>query len=74
VPIAVPCVLDVSNGKEVPATYRIKKSCVSCKFIRASARKLKECLERDLSGYDIVRIFIDGNGKGFAENEIIIAL
>ena len=57
---------------EVPATFGIKKSSVSRKFIRASARKLKECLERDLSGYDIVSIFIDG--KGFAENEIIIAL
>ena len=57
---------------EVPATFGIKKSSVSRKFIRVSARKLKECLERDLSGYDIVSIFIDG--KGFAENEIIIAL
>ncbi len=57
---------------EVPATFGIKKSSVSRKFIRASARKLKECLERDLSGYDIVSIFIDG--KGFAENEIIVAL
>ena len=54
---------------EVPATFGIKKSSVSRKFIRASARKLKECLERDLCGYDIVSIFIDG--KGFAENEII---
>ena len=34
--------------------------------------KLKECPERDLSGYDIVSIFIDG--KGFEENEVIIAL
>ena len=57
---------------DVPATFGIKKSSVSRKFIRASARKLKECLERDLSGYDIVSIFIDG--KGFAENEVIVAL
>ena len=57
---------------DVPATFGIKKSIVSRKFIRASARKLKECLERDLSGYDIVSIFIDG--KGFAENEVIVAL
>ena len=56
---------------DVPATFGIKKSSVSRKFIRASARKLKECLERDLSGYDIVSIFIDG--KGFAENEVIVA-
>jgi putative transposase len=57
---------------EIPAMFGIKKSSVSGKFIRASARKLKGCLERVLSGYDIVSIFIDG--KGFAENEVIIAL
>lgn len=57
---------------EVPETFGIKKNSVSRKFIRASARKLKECLERDLSEQDIIAIFIDG--KYFAENEIIIAL
>jgi putative transposase len=72
VPIAVPRVRDVSNGKQVPATFGIKKNSVSRKFIRATARKLKESLERDLIGYEIVSIFIDS--KGFAENEIIIAL
>ena len=56
----------------IPETFGIKKSSISRKFIRASARKLKECLERDLSGEDIIAIFIDG--KYFAENEIIIAL
>lgn len=56
----------------VPETFGIKKSSVSRKFIRTSARKLKECLERDLSGHDILAIFIDG--KSFAENEVIIAL
>ena len=50
---------------EVPSTFGIRKSSVSPKFIRASARKLKECLEGDLIGYDMVSIFIDG--KGFAE-------
>jgi len=57
---------------EVPETFGIKKTSVSRRFMRASARKLKECLERDLSGYDIIAIFIDG--KSFAENGIIIAL
>lgn len=56
----------------VPETFGIKKNSGSRKFIRASARKLRECLERDLSGHDIVAIFIDG--KGFADNEIVIAL
>lgn len=56
----------------VPETFGIKHSSVSRRFIRASARKLRELLERDLSGEDIVSIFLDG--KRFAENGIIIAL
>ena len=56
----------------VPKTFGIKKSSVSRRFIKASARKLKECLERDLSSHDILAIFIDG--KSFADNQIIIAL
>ena len=55
-----------------PETFGIKKTSVCRKFIRASARKLKEFMERDLGGQDIVAIFIDG--KCFAENEIVIAL
>lgn len=68
----------ISQGKyeraaeHVPETFGIKKSSVSRKFIRASAKRLKEFLERDLSGYDIVAIFIDG--KCFQENEMVIAL
>jgi putative transposase len=57
---------------QVPETFGIKKTAVNRRFIRASARKLKEFLERDLSCHDIVAIFIDG--KTFAENEIVIAL
>lgn len=56
----------------VPESFGVKKSSVSRKFIRASAARLKECLERDLSGDDILAIFIDG--KSFADNQIIIAL
>lgn len=56
----------------VPETFGIKHSSVSRRFIRASARKLRELMERDLSGEDIVSIFVDG--KRFAENGIIIAL
>jgi len=68
----------ISQGKyeraaeSVPETFGIKKSTVSRKFIRASAKRLEEFLNRDLSGHDIVAIFIDG--KFFAENEIVIAL
>lgn len=68
----------ISQGKyeraaeHVPETFGIKKSSICRKFIRASAKRLKEFLERDLSGYDIVAIFIDG--KCFQENEMVIAL
>ena len=68
----------ISQGKyeraseHVPETFGISKSSVSRKFIRASAKRLQEFLERDLSRHDIVAIFIDG--KCFAENEMVIAL
>jgi putative transposase len=57
---------------KVPETFGIKKTSICRKFIRASAKKLREFAERDLSVHDIVAIFIDG--KYFAENEIVIAL
>jgi len=56
----------------VPETFGIKKTSVCKKFIQASSKKLKEFSERDLSGHDIVAIFIDG--KYFAERQIVIAL
>lgn len=56
----------------VPETFGIKKTSICRKFIRESAKKLQEFMERDLSGYDIVAIFIDG--KHFADNQIVIAL
>lgn len=68
----------ISQGKYeraaefIPETFGIKKSSISRKFIRASSRKLEQFKNRDLSGYDIVAIFMDG--KCFAENEMVIAL
>lgn len=68
----------ISQGKyqraveHVAETFGISKSSISKKFIRASAKRLEEFLNRDLSGHDIIAIFIDG--KCFAENEIVIAL
>jgi len=56
----------------VPETFGIKKTSTCRRFIRASAKKLKEFMERDLSEHDIVAIFMDG--KHFAGNEIVIAL
>jgi len=57
---------------EVPETFGIKKTAVCRRFIRASAKRLREFLERDLSAHDIVAVFMDG--KTFAENSIVIAL
>ena len=57
---------------QIPETFGIKKTSVCRKFIRASAKKLREFKERDLSKYDIVAIFIDG--KFFGSNEVVIAL
>jgi putative transposase len=57
---------------EVPETFGIKKTAICRRFIRASAKRLREFLERDLSAHDIVAVFMDG--KTFAENSIVIAL
>ncbi len=57
---------------DVPETFGIKKTSTCRRFIRASGKKLREFLERDLSSHDIVAIFMDG--KTFAENSIVIAL
>ena len=68
----------ISQGKyeraaeHVPETFGIKKTSICRKFIRASAKRLEKFLNRDLSGHDIVAIFIDG--KFFADNEMVIAL
>lgn len=56
----------------VPATFGIKKTSVSKRFIKASARKLRAFLERDLSVYDFVALILDG--KTYAETQIIVAM
>jgi len=56
----------------VPETFGIKKTSTCRRFMRASGKKLREFLERDLSTHDIVAIFMDG--KTFAEHSIVIAL
>jgi putative transposase len=40
--------------------YGIKKSSVSRHFVKATAEQMRGFLERDLSGLDLVAIFIDG--------------
>lgn len=56
----------------IPEVFGLSGSTVSRRFIRASARKLQELLERDLSGYDFVALFMDG--KTFGDDEMIIAI
>ena len=61
-----------SCSETIPAAFGLSSSTVSRRFIQASSRKLKELMERDLSAYDLVALFIDG--KSFGEDEMIIAL
>lgn len=56
----------------VPATFGIKKNSVSKRFIRASGKKLRDFLERDLSGYDFVGLVMDG--KTYSETQVIVAM
>jgi transposase-like protein len=59
-------------AQAVPGAIGLSSSTVSRKFIRASAARLKALQERDLSGEDIVVIFLDG--KSFAEDTLVVAL
>lgn len=59
-------------AEAVPEAFGLSPSTISRRFIKASSRKLKELMERDLSENDFVALFIDG--KSFAEDEMIIAL
>lgn len=56
----------------VPEVFGVSSSTVSRRFVRASARKLQALLERDLSRYDLVAVFLDG--KAFGDDEMVIAV
>jgi len=56
----------------VPQTFGLSASAVSRRFVRATADQLRRFQERDLSGYDLVALVLDG--KSFADEEMIIAL
>ena len=60
------------TARSIPEAFGLSKSTVSKRFIRASARKLKELLNRSLDKEDIIALFIDG--KSFAEDGIILAV
>lgn len=57
---------------QIPASFGIKKSTVSKRFIKATGKKLRDFLERDLNPYDIVSVVIDG--KSYAGTQIVVAL
>lgn len=56
----------------VPEVFGLSASTVSRRFIRASAAKLQALMERDLSGQDVVALFLDG--KSFGDDEMVIAV
>ena len=56
----------------VPGAIGLSGSTVSRGFVQASAVKLRELQERDLSGEDVVALFLDG--KTFAEATMVVAL
>ncbi len=59
-------------AQAVPQVFGLSRSSVSRRFIRASARKLKALMERDLSTLDIVALFLDG--KSLAQDAMVVAV
>jgi transposase-like protein len=56
----------------IPQAFGLSGSSVSRKFIRVSAKRLKEFQERDLSSYDFAALWIDG--KRFSKDGLIAAV
>ncbi len=61
-----------SAAEAIPGAIGLSSSTVSRGFVQASAAKLREMQERDLSGEDVVAIFLDG--KAFADALMVVAL
>jgi transposase-like protein len=61
-----------SAARAIPGAIGLSSSSVSRAFIEASAAKLKEFQERDLSQERHVALFLDG--KSFADATLVIAL
>lgn len=59
-------------AEAVPQAFGLAKSTISRRFIRASAKKLKQLRYRVLKEYDFVVVFLDG--KTFADDALVIAL
>lgn len=59
-------------AESIPGAIGLSSSTVSRGFIQASAARLSEFQERDLSGEDMVILFLDG--KAFADTTMVVAL
>lgn len=60
-----------SASMAVPEAFGLSSSTVSRRFIKASAQKLMELQERDLSEYDFIGMWLDG--KTFSRDNLIVA-
>jgi transposase-like protein len=61
-----------ATAAAIPGAIGLSASAVSRQFIEASAAKLRELSERDLSGFDVVALVLDG--KTFAQDTMVTAL
>lgn len=59
-------------AEQLPETFGIKRNSISRQFKAATAKKLQELFERDLSKEDIVAIFMDG--KSLRGMQVVLAL
>jgi transposase-like protein len=59
-------------AEAVPEAVGLSRSSVSRRFIRASTRKLKTLMERDLRPLNLVALFLDG--KSLAEDAMVVAV
>ena len=60
------------SARLVPGVFGLSSSSVSRRFVAATARKLAAFQERDLSGLDLVALFMDG--KTFADEQMLVCL
>ena len=68
----ISCRNDAAAAAAIPGAIGLSGSTVSRAFIEASAAKLRELQERDLSREDVVALVLDG--KTFAESTMVVAL
>ncbi len=61
-----------SAAEAIPGAIGLSSSTVSRRFIEASAGKLRQLQERDLSDEDVVAMVLDG--KTFADTTLVVAL